>query len=690
MPSLTPLLGAPAPPPAPEHVFPLHSALIHAVALLPDDDTLVSSSEDGSVLVSSIRDGSVIGELQAHDGPVNTLALTPDGGLLVTGGDDHDVLVWDTRTLECLRVLSGHSAYVRRVAVSRGRALSGAEDQTLRVWDLDTGACERVLEGHGEHIRAVAISPDGRLGAASSLDHALWVWDLDTGEVVHKLIPGGAFVARVPGFNLYMSVGGEDGAAHQEAASEILFLDGGRRLLSLEREIVLWDLQRGAEIARLPRQGWSLQGLLLHPDGQRLIAGGRAIQLWNLAARRRAGLLDVGGRHHRAFALTRDGARLITGTEEGAVTVWSLADAAARPSTPAQAEPVTDLCVAPPYVAGLASDGSVSLWHAGEGLVLPIEAHNEANGKPPALSADGRTLVTLAEREGIHVWDTRTRALRRRLPPIEHEERRVTPHAIALLPGERALVGALGPGLFEVDLTGAAAPAPFAGRVEQISAIAVAPDGRRAYTLGYFADNPAEEALDASREQLQAWDLGARALRWTVAATHPEGAEYPLSFGFVAAAPRGDLLVVNSGVAEGQLAVLSAESGEPVRHIPLPGGGYAAHPRFLSDELLAVLVSVFESDTPPRLLRVEVTTGRVLGDLPLPVGEVYADAVSADASTLAFSAGEELLVLDGSRGEVLARFDCRARIRSLSLAPDGSLLAAGDFAGRTHLFRIDR
>jgi WD40 repeat protein len=683
MPSLS-LLLPPAPePPAPLAVHALHTALIHALVPL-DEDRVVSAGEDSVLLVASLRDGTVIQHLEGHAGPVNTLVRTPHGKWLVTGGDDSDVRVWDARTLKCRRVLSGHTAYVRQVAASDRRILSGAEDSTLRVWSLDKGTCERVLE-HPEHLRAVAITPDGKRGAASSLDGALWIWDLDSGEIVHKLSPGGGHVARVQGASLYMAFIPEGTPGHRDAPSALQFSADGRRLVSVEHEVIVWDLEKGTEIFRLPRQGWPFGAALLLPDG-RIALGGHSIQIWDLETRRRVGLLDVGGEPHVALALTPDGKRLCSGTREGKLMVWPLDRA--QGTGAAQASPVTDLRLAPPHVAGLASDGSVYLWHEGEGLVLPIEEHNEANGKPFRFSADGRTLVTLSEKNGIFVWDVPGRALRKKLPPIEHEDRRVSPHGLALLPRNRALVGALGEGLFEIDLTGGKPPRAFKGRGEQIDDITVAPDGRTAFTQGYFATDPKKDDFGSSVSQLQAWDLKKRALLWTLPAKKPRGEDFALHYGFIAVAPQGDVLVTHSGSRKGALAVYAAASGELLRHVRIPDGADTEHPRFVTDTTLVVLAR--PENGPPSVLRIDVAKGKIRERVELPVQQTHWTHMNAGASVVACAIEQQVQVFEAASGKLLGQYAAGAQIRSVALSPDGKRLAVGDFEGRTHLLRVER
>ncbi|HEY4034344.1 MAG TPA: hypothetical protein VGL94_10310, partial [Ktedonobacteraceae bacterium] len=43
---------------------------------------------------------------------------------------------------------------------------SGSNDYSIRLWDVSTGECLKVLQGHSAWVRSVAFSPDGSLLAS--------------------------------------------------------------------------------------------------------------------------------------------------------------------------------------------------------------------------------------------------------------------------------------------------------------------------------------------------------------------------------------------------------------------------------------------------------------------------------------------------------------------------------------------
>ena len=84
----------------------------------------------------------------------SSVALTPDGRKGISGSDDNTVRVWDLESGECLKVLEGHTDFVKSVALTPDgrKAISGSYDKTVRVWDLESGECLKVLEGHTSDV----------------------------------------------------------------------------------------------------------------------------------------------------------------------------------------------------------------------------------------------------------------------------------------------------------------------------------------------------------------------------------------------------------------------------------------------------------------------------------------------------------------------------------------------------------
>jgi WD40 repeat protein len=91
-------------------------------------------------------------------------------GRLASASFDNTVRVWDASSGVCLRVLEGHTNWVRSVTtLGDGRLASASEDNTVRVWDASSGVClETVPHGSPRAAELLASAPPGSNVPASS------------------------------------------------------------------------------------------------------------------------------------------------------------------------------------------------------------------------------------------------------------------------------------------------------------------------------------------------------------------------------------------------------------------------------------------------------------------------------------------------------------------------------------------
>ena len=170
-----------------------HSRTILSVVAMKG--TLVAtSSDDGLIKLWDIVTGRSVKVLKGHSAGVRSLAMMP-GGNLVSGSWDKTVKIWETGDLviayegdnkvikmsDYSKTLRGHLNAVLTVHVlADGKTIaSGSSDNQIRLWDSETGKCLKIFNEHSGEILSFACRADSKTLISGSGDRTIKVWDTE-------------------------------------------------------------------------------------------------------------------------------------------------------------------------------------------------------------------------------------------------------------------------------------------------------------------------------------------------------------------------------------------------------------------------------------------------------------------------------------------------------------------------------
>jgi WD40 repeat protein len=117
---------------------------VGAVIYSPDTTMIATggTSEGKDFLkIWDAKTGKLVANLKELTGEVYCLDWTADGKTLISGSHDYSISTWNTITWQQITVLTGHTLWVYRIAISPNRRIlaSVSADQTARLWNLENG-----------------------------------------------------------------------------------------------------------------------------------------------------------------------------------------------------------------------------------------------------------------------------------------------------------------------------------------------------------------------------------------------------------------------------------------------------------------------------------------------------------------------------------------------------------------------
>jgi WD40 repeat protein len=240
-------------------------------------------------------------------------------------------------------------------------ASAGRLEGGVRVWKVDDGHLlhrfkSQALDPQANQIPALSFSPDGTALAATLQTGNLVIWDLKTGRESQPFptctladgplafSPDGRTIATTGGrqvLHLWDRATGKDRIAtpdaHEDIVGALLFLDGGKTLVSGsdDQTVRIWDLMgspgRGTHQRMVLRhQGW-VRTMAVSSDEKLLVTGTSypgedSVYLWDLTTGDRRWIVPSPGDgiYPIAIQFSSKGDAVTAGWSDGTVRSWDV------------------------------------------------------------------------------------------------------------------------------------------------------------------------------------------------------------------------------------------------------------------------------------------------------------------------------------------------------------------------------
>ncbi len=161
-----------------------------------DGSQVVTCEQGGSLRIRNTKDlVPTAKSSRAHDDHINAVAIEPESSTFFTACADGTIGQWD---MQCQRLTTTrtHTGGVLRLMVSDNHLISSGADNTVQIWQLQRQSdaepkirlrLQKQLVGHKDQVLALAVSPDKKYLATGGLDRNIVLWDLERGEPIAKI-----------------------------------------------------------------------------------------------------------------------------------------------------------------------------------------------------------------------------------------------------------------------------------------------------------------------------------------------------------------------------------------------------------------------------------------------------------------------------------------------------------------------
>jgi RNA polymerase sigma factor (sigma-70 family) len=429
------------------------------LAFSPDGKTVATSGAEGFRLWNIATCEQLLEVLLKHTID-RSIDFSPDpASHLLAFTDDAAVCLWDLGSKKVVRRLNhDENEYVTCFAFSFDgtRVASAGRIGEVRLWKVDDGSLlhrfkSQALKPRAHYIPALSFSPDGTALAATFQTGNLVLWDMMTGResqpfptctLVYGPLafsPDGQTIATRGGtsvLHLWDRTTGKDRLAtpdaHEDIVGALLFLDGGKTLVSGsdDRTVRIWDLTgspgRGTHQRMVLRhQGW-VRTMAVSPDEKMLVTGTSypgedSVYLWDLTTGDKRWTIPSRGAgiHPVAVQFSLRGDAVTAGWSDGTVRSWDVVSRReTSASQPAPAEGAGKDFPGNSVHTGVLSPDGKKMGTIGKAGVRITDLANSPravtsqSGNAMAVSPDGKTVVIAARGRAkqITLADGRTRS----------------------------------------------------------------------------------------------------------------------------------------------------------------------------------------------------------------------------------------------------------------------------------------
>lgn len=289
-----------------------HTATINSFDISDDDLKIVTSgSWDQSIIIQNLNNLSNIKICDAHNHIINIVKITPDNNRIISCSDDQTVAIWDIESGQLINRFEDHKSWVRKLELTPcGKYAVTAGDKII-VYNLELGNIVSTYNYEDEHLHGFKILPDGKSALIIHSNGKVVIWLLLTGKAITCYnIP---YEWRFPisidwsgkstllsfldnsirRMNIKSGKFDQVFVGHYKSIVEIQTFSNDKYFVScsLDKNLILWDIENGIKKAVYPNSS-NYKSLNINTKG--IIAGDRAGGVLIFDLRNKLGFFNQG------------------------------------------------------------------------------------------------------------------------------------------------------------------------------------------------------------------------------------------------------------------------------------------------------------------------------------------------------------------------------------------------------------
>eukprot|EP00698_Gefionella_okellyi_P006278 TRINITY_DN15663_c0_g1_i1.p1 TRINITY_DN15663_c0_g1~~TRINITY_DN15663_c0_g1_i1.p1 ORF type:complete len:324 (-),score=54.64 TRINITY_DN15663_c0_g1_i1:27-998(-) len=175
---------------------------VNIVVWGPDNDHVITCSDDGMLSVYDAESGKKTQSVQAHDRAVNKIQLSYDKSMLLSASTDYTAKLWDARSMKVIKTYKAEqpinsasiSPIAEHVILGGGQDAQGVTTTAAQQGKFDIHFYHSIyeeeigtLKGHFGPIHTLAFAPDGSGFASGSEDGFVRLHHFDASYFAQKL-----------------------------------------------------------------------------------------------------------------------------------------------------------------------------------------------------------------------------------------------------------------------------------------------------------------------------------------------------------------------------------------------------------------------------------------------------------------------------------------------------------------------